>query len=128
MSHFSKIKTKLKDLTIIKKTLTDLKYSYTEGQNLQIDGYGSRTLGVDLAVRIGSGYEVGLKWNEAAGSYDLIADWYGVRTKPEKLMQNIMQRYAYHKVSSEIQKQGLMISEESRLKDGSLKLVVRQWS
>lgn len=127
MSHFSTIKTQFREVTTLRKAIKDLNFSLTEGDDIQILGYAHRTQRVDMAVSFPDGYDIGLSMNEQTGAYDIIADWYGVKTHPQDFLDKLTQRYAYHRVLEEAERQGLTISEDERLKDGSIRLVVRKW-
>lgn len=128
MSHFSKIKTQLTDIEMVKKALEDLGFSYTHNPDLHILGYANKQQQVDLSIRVGDGYEVGLKKNPVTEAYDIVADWYGVKMNPDYFINKLKQRYAYHKVLHEAEDRGLIVSENTQTKDGSLRLTLRQWS
>ena len=127
MSHFSLIKTQFQDLHLVKKALKDLNYRYSDGENLKIFGFDHQQTGVDLAIHLEQGYDIGLKKNQKTNQFDIVADWYGVKIKKEAFMQSLMQRYAYHKVLAEAEKQGFTISETHQETDGSIRMVLRQW-
>jgi Protein of unknown function (DUF1257) len=128
MSHFSRIKTRLQDLDIIQKALADLHFSVQIGTNLPIRGYNGQMYHADLTIQLTNGYDIGLKKNPKTDNYDVVADWYGIKQKPEEFMNQLQQRYAYHKVVLEAERRGLLISEDTKLTDGSIRLVVRQWA
>ncbi len=128
MSHFSLIKTKLKDIKIIQKAVADLGYSCSAGPDLEIRDYNDNLQTVDIAIKIGTGYEIGLKRNIKTESYDIVADWYGIKTTADTFLNGLKQRYAFHKIVKEAENNGLMISENTQLEDGSIKLIIRQWS
>ena len=50
MSHFTKIKTKIYDLEILKKSLTDLNLEFT-AENLEINGYNNQKASADLIIK-----------------------------------------------------------------------------
>lgn len=134
MSHFTTIKTRINDFEILKKSLKELGYSFQEG-NLQVKGYQGITEKVNLLVKMQGGYNIGFRKN-AQGTYDVIADWWGVRGVSEntfkqqiKSIENkILQQYAYEKVKKELLKRSMPIVEETTLEDNTIQLTVRVWS
>ena len=71
MSHFSKIKTTLKDLTLLKKALTDLSVNW-DTEVKQIRGYKDQTDFANLVIKQNNNYDIGFTWN--GFEYQLVAD------------------------------------------------------
>lgn len=124
MSHFTTIKTKIKDRDYLKKALEDMGYPYKEG-SLKITGFGGKEKQVELAIYPEEGYPIGFR--QKANEYEVVADWWGVKVDRNKLISNLTQRYAYHTVVQEAQNQGFNIVSEEKEKDGSLRVVVQRW-
>ena len=78
MSHFTKLdKAKVTDVDAFVAACAD--FGFTEvTRNVEIKDYAGRVEKVDVSVKTGRKYAVALKRN-SEGSYDLIADWWGVR-------------------------------------------------
>ena len=128
MSHFTMLKTQFRDLVILKKAINDLKFTFTEEKNLTILGYHHKQEAVDLAIHLKDGYDVGFKLNQQTDNYDVVADWYGVTVDPDTFVNQLKQQYAYHNVLHQVEQQGLLVGETTRMDDGSIKLVVRKWA
>jgi hypothetical protein len=62
----------------------------------------------------------------------VVADWWGVEMRTGisqvKFVNDLNQRYAYHKVLAEVRKRGFSVAEDETLEDHSIRLVVRKWS
>jgi hypothetical protein len=129
MSHFTKVQTKLSDLVCLRQALADLGYTSEEG-SVEVRGYRGARERADLVVRTGSAYDVGFR--KAGDVYELVADWWGVETgtglTQEQFVQRLTQRYAYHKVLTEVRKQGFTVATEETQGDQTIKVVVRKWS
>ena len=97
MSHFSKIKTKLYDRNILKKSLSDLKLEWTE-QNQQIVGYQKQTHDAEIIVKQSNNYDIGFKWNGV--EYELVTDlmFWAQPYSVDKFLNQINQRYAYNSI------------------------------
>lgn len=129
MSHFTRVKTQITDLDVLKRSLADLEYACAEGAVVR--GYQGKQEKAELVVRPGGDYDIGFV-READGAYALIADWWGVHQaiglKEPAFIGPVMQRYAYHKVLDTVRDQGFQLVQETHGKDATLKLTVRRWA
>jgi hypothetical protein len=133
VSHFTTVKTKIRDLTCLKRALEDLAYEFTEATEeelVRVRGYQGETTEAVLSVRASKTYDIGVKVTED-GTYEFIADWWGVETTrgvgEEEFIKKLTQRYSYHKVMEEIRKKGYTLEEEVN-EDDTIQLRVRSWS
>ncbi len=134
MSHFTSVKTKIKDLVCLVRALKDLGYAHTEAeeeQTVRVLGYQGQTTDAVVSIHASKTYDIGVKLT-ADGTYEFVADWWGVETTrgvtEEEFIQKLTQRYSYHKVMEEIQKRGFTIEEEKTEEDETIKVRVRTWS
>ena len=124
MSKFVKVKTELRDLTMIKQSLEDLKLSYTENA-VWTHLFGGFSGKVDVVVNA-SKISFGLRKNEQE-VYEVLAD--DMQMKPIRAtLQKVQQRYAYHKVIAETAKAGFDLVEEKVGTDQVIRLTVRRWN
>jgi len=106
MSHFSTLRTKITDVEILKTSLRDL------GINVQTDadvrGYNGQRIRADLVAVLEGDYDLGWSRN-SDGSYDLIADLWGVAKKHNQteLINSINQKYAVNKTLADVKQRGL---------------------
>ena len=130
MSHFTKINTKITDVECLKLALEDLGYTYREGK-VRVRGWRGLSEEVDLVVETGTPYNIGLR-KTPQGVYEIVADWWGVETRTgiaqARFLRELNQRYAYHKVLTEVKKQGFSVAEDEVTSDNTIRLVVRKWS
>ena len=127
MSHFSNIKTKIRNLDSLKSALNDLDVDWKAGSS-PIRGYKGQTRDAEVVVEQDNNYDFGFSWN--GSEYELVADlqyWQQPLTV-EGFLRKVTQRYAYHTVVNETSKQGFQISEEQKNEDGSIRLVVQRWN
>jgi Protein of unknown function (DUF1257) len=127
MSHFSNIKTQIRNLTSLKAALGDMEVDWQEGP-AKIRGYQGETRNAEVIIAQNNDYDIGFSWN--GREYELIADlqyWQQPLTV-EGFLRQVSQRYAFHTVVNETAKQGFQISEQQKNEDGSLRLVVQRWS
>ncbi len=127
MSHFSTIKTQIRNLTSLKSALNDLGIDWKEGPR-SVRGYRGQTSNAEVVVEQENNYDIGFSWN--GKEYELVADlqyWQQPLTV-DGFLKRVTQSYAYHTVVEETNKQGFAISEQQKNEDGSIRLVVQRWS
>lgn len=127
MSHFSQIKTQLRDLSSLQAALSDLGIEWQAGPQ-SVRGYQGQTRHAEVAIAQENGYDVGFGWN--GQEYELIADlqyWQQPWTV-NGFINRVTQRYAYHAVVAATSDRGFQVAEEQTNADGSLRLVVQRWS
>jgi hypothetical protein len=124
MSKFVRVQTALRDFTLIKKSLEDLKIGYQE--NVQYMHIWSGFKGkVPLLIKQNQ-VKFALRQTPDE-SYEVIGDDMQMATI-NKTMAQVQQRYAYHKVLTETAKAGFDLVEEKVGQDQVIRLTVRRWS
>ena len=73
MSHFSTIKTQLKEPKPLIKALNQLGYIVNQ-DNKFIKGFRGKYTAVDISMDLPQDTKVGFKWNNNSNSYELVAD------------------------------------------------------
>jgi hypothetical protein len=125
MSHFSRIRTQMKEKDLIKKALQDMGMTCEEGEDLQVAGFGAGKTRVDIKIPLKLSTDIGLRL--AGENYEIVADWYSVRGVNQKeFTQQINQRYAYHAARSKLETQGFNLVEEKVEETGQIRLVLRR--
>jgi hypothetical protein len=134
MSHFTKVKTELKNLLMLKQTLDDLNLNYVEADaenQIQIKGWNNEEEEVLMEIKTGGPYSIGVVKNNETNSYEFIADWWGVEMYLEKTQEEFVnqlsQKYAYNTVIEKIQAKGYDISTEEVDEENNLRIVLRKW-
>ncbi|NJN86695.1 MAG: DUF1257 domain-containing protein [Leptolyngbyaceae cyanobacterium SL_7_1] len=127
MSHFSQIKTQIRDLSSLQAALTDLGIRWKADAE-SVRGYRGQTRTAAVAIEQDNGYDIGFSWN--GQEYELVADlqYWQQPLSVEGFLSRITQRYAYHTVVTETTRQGFQVAEQERQADGSLRLVLQRWS
>ena len=129
MSHFSQIKTKLRNLSSLESALTDIGADWKSGPQ-PVRGYRGQTHTADLVIEQENGYDVGFSLNPETREYELVADlqYWLQPWSVDGFLNRISQRYAYHTVLNETGRQGFQIAEQQNNDDGSIRLVLQRWS
>jgi hypothetical protein len=127
MSHFSTVKTQIRNLDSLQSALTDLGIDWKPG-TATVRGYQGQTRNAEVVIEQSNDYDIGFSWN--GQEYELVADleYWQQPLSVNGFLKEVTQRYAYHTVKTETAKQGFQVAEEQKAEDGSLRLVVQRWS
>jgi len=125
MSHFSTIKTKLKNKPELIEALQLLQYDVQEDQEL-INPLDHQHEKVKVDVSIGD--DIGFRRN-SEGVYELVADIQTWRdpVPPKRFVDKVTQQYARMTVHNTVKDMGFQVEEEWEMDDGSIELVVNRW-
>lgn len=128
MSHFSQIKTKLRNLSSLQLALSDTGIRWQSGPKT-VRGYQGDTQTAEIVIEQDNGYDVGFKQNLETGNYELVADlqYWKQPLSVQGFLNKVTQRYAYHTVLNESVNQGFQVSEQATNQDGSIRLVLQRW-
>src|SRR6185503_17701782 len=108
------------------KGLSELVAAIVEGgfaheEAKQFEGEDGRVHPVDLVVRDQAGTAVGVKVDPKTGTATFVG--HDASGKGRALANRVAQRYAYSKITQELQRKGYQIAKEEKQKDGTIKLV-----
>ena len=125
MSHFSTIKTKIKNKPELIEALQLLQYDVQEDQEL-INPLNHQHEKVKVDVSIGN--DIGFRLNNN-GEYELVAD---IQTwkdpiPPKRFVEKVTQQYARMTVHNQVKEMGFKVEEEWEMDDNSIELVVTRW-
>jgi hypothetical protein len=123
MSHFTRVRTQLRNIETVKQALEDLGYAVTEGP---VRGYQGQLENADLVVNTGSSYDLGFR--KEGENVVMVADFWGLRINREQFVKQVSQRYAYLTVMEQAQSQGWQSVTEETQPDGSIRLVMQRWA
>ena len=128
MSHFSTIKTQLKEAEPLIKALKNLGFSVNE-EGKVIKGYRGMFSGVDLSKNLPSDTKVGFKWDNNSNAYELVTDLdlWKFEIPVERFISKVTQMYAYQTIISKTKEDGYQIVEQKNKNDGSIELVLTKW-
>ncbi|KRO93264.1 MAG: DUF1257 domain-containing protein [Prochlorococcaceae cyanobacterium MAG_34] len=129
MSHFSTIKTELRDRQSLLEALEDLGHGPRQG-SLMVRGYRGQTVEAQLAVAQANGADIGFRLNPETGSYELVTDLdlWNQPVPVERFLAQLNQRYALRSILAATAEEGFQVSEQAQQQDGSIELVVTRWA
>ena len=128
MSHFSTIKTQLKEADPLIKALNNLGYIINQEEKF-IKGFRGKFTAVDLSMNLPGDTKVGFKWDNNSKSYELVTDldMWKFELPVERFISKVTQMYAYHTIISKTKEDGYQIVEQKNQNDGSIELVLTKW-
>ena len=128
MSHFSTIKTQLKEAEPLIKALKNLGYIINQEEKF-VKGYRGKFTAVDISMNLPGDTKVGFKWDNNSNAYELVTDLdlWRVDIPVERFISKVTQMYAYQTIISKTKEDGYQIVEEKNTNDGSIELVLTKW-
>ncbi len=131
MSHFSRIRTTFRRREALIQCMQEL--GYTVETDTTITGYHGQH-NVDIAVKKSGRYCLGFVENPE-GTYDMVADWWGISGKGETKIaeelnhqaETIQKEYAKKIVLEQTAADGFDLVSETEENDGTVRIVVRRW-
>ena len=128
MSHFSTIKTQLKEAEPLIKALNNLGYNINNEEKF-VKGYRGQFTAVDISMDLSGDTKVGFKWNNNSNAYELVTDLdlWNFELPVERFISKVTQMYAYQTIISKTKEDGYQIVEQKNKNDGSIELVLTKW-
>ena len=125
MSHFSTIKTTIKNKPQLIEALELLQYDVDE--NIQLENpldHEHKQWQVDIAV----GDDIGFRLNKD-GVYELVTDLQTWKQPipPKRFIEKVTQQYARMTVHNTVKDLGFEVQEEWEMDDNSIELTVTRW-
>ena len=128
MSHFSTVKTELRDRESLLAALRDLGQEPSAGEK-PVRGYRGQTVTADLCCPQSEGGDIGFRWNSAEQHYELVTDLdlWKQSVPVERFLAQLTQRYALQSILRSSAEEGYQVAEQRQQADGSIELVVTRW-
>ncbi len=122
MSHFTEIKTQIKDIEALRSACQEL--GLTLLPNAEARGYYENKTKGDYVIKLIGPYDIAVN-RQTDGSFGLTADlWNGhVEKEVGQGYGKLLQLYGVHKATMEARKKGHLV-RRSQHKDGAIKLVI----
>lgn len=129
MSHFSTVKTELRDRGSLLAALSDLGHTPRQG-TLSVRGYRGQLETAELAIDQANGADIGFRLNADTGCYELVTDLdlWKQPVPVERFLAQLNQRYALRSILAATAEEGFQVAEQVNTQDGSIELVVTRWA
>jgi hypothetical protein len=122
MSHFTTIKTQIKDLEALRAACCELGLTLLEKTSAR--GYAGTTRQGDLVIRLKGPFDIAVNQQPDA-TFGLTTDWWNGHVEQEvgKDYGRLLQLYGVHKASREARRKGLSVLRQPQ-RNGSIKLIL----
>ena len=128
MSHFSTIKTQIKEAEPLIKALDNLGFTINQEEKF-VKGYRGKFTAVDISINLPGETKVGFKLDNTSNSYELVTDLdlWKFELPVERFISKVTQLYAYETIIYKTKENGYQIVEQKNQNDGSIELVLTKW-
>ena len=129
MSHFTCIKTKIKERPQLIEALEIMGHDIQENKQLVIDnpdhGEGHPEFVADVAIK----NDIGFRWNNNTKTYELVAelDTWDLDVPVNRFIDKLTQQYARMTLHGTVKEDGWQVAEEWEMDDNSIELTVTRW-
>ncbi len=122
MSHFTTIKTEIKDIDALRSAVEEL--GLTLQANAEARGYAGNLLKADHVIRLQGPYDVAVH-RQPTGTHGLTCDWWDGHVAREvgEKFGKLLQLYGVHKATREARRKGHLVQRRAQ-PNGSIKLVI----
>ena len=129
MSHFSTIKTHLKDKEVLVESLELLQYVVNVDQDLVIENPSHAEDHPVMNACVAVAPDIGFCWNEQTQSYDLYSEdqTWSLNVPPSRFIDKVTQQYARTTIHNTMKEDGWQIAEEWEMDDNSIELTLTRW-
>tara|TARA_B100000902_G_scaffold312938_1_gene303245 strand:- start:63 stop:446 length:384 start_codon:yes stop_codon:yes gene_type:complete len=126
MSHFSTIKTKIKDKSALLRALQVLGHNTDVDQKLEnpVDHKHD-----EVVVQVAVGKDIGFRLNPSTKTYELVTDLqtWDQPVPVERFLDKLSQQYAVETITEAAKKDNFHVTQQTTNIDGSIELVVERW-
>lgn len=131
MSHFSELKTNLKETRLLKKALQSMGFEIVEQEGgVEVRGYFGDSIKAEFKVLTKTHYDIGFIKDET-GNYQIVGDWEllpKVSSIDQTLFTNhVKQEYAKTAILETAKQQGYEVETVVDEETGNVEMVVTQW-
>ena len=130
MSHFTCIKTKIKERPYLIEALQVLGHEVEENKVLVINNPSHAeehpAFLADVAIR----NDIGFRWNKNRETYELVAelDTWDLDVPVQRFIDKLNQQYAVQTIVASTQEEGFVVEEKKVSNNGSIEIFVNRWN
>ena len=126
MSHFSTIKTKLKEKDVLLKALLTIGLPVDTNQELE-NPVGHEHAKVMCDITLGT--DIGFRLNTQTKTYELVTDiqTWNHPTPPNRMVEKITQEYAIELIAREVKRKGFEVERKNKDIENNIEIVATRW-
>ena len=129
MSHFTCIKTQIKERPYLIEALELLGHDVQENQELVITNPAHAEDHPVVHAEVAISNDIGFRYNEETQTYDLYSDHatWNLNVPVERFRDKVNQQYARMLLHGTVKEEGFTVQEEWEMDDNSIELTVTRW-
>ena len=129
MSHFTCIKTKIKERSYLVEALDIMGHDVQENQQLIINNPSHAEEHPNFLADVAIKNDIGFRWNKNTETYELVAelDTWDLDVPVSRFIDKLTQQYARMTLHGTVKEEGWQVEEEWEMDDNSLELTVTRW-
>ena len=129
MSHFTCIKTKIKERPYLVEALELMGHDVQENQQLVINNPAHAEEHPDFYAEVAIRNDIGFRLNKNTGNYELVAelDTWDLDVPVSRFIEKVTQQYARMTLHNTVKEEGFTVDEEWEMTDNSIELTVSRW-
>ena len=129
MSHFTTIKTKIKERPYLIEALELMGHDVQENQALVITNPDHAADHPVVLAEVAITNDIGFRWNSETDTYDLYSDHatWSLDVPPTRFVDKVTQQYARMTIHNTIKEEGFEVAEEWEMDDNSIELTGTRW-
>ena len=130
MSHFTCIKTKIKERPYLIEALELMGHDVQENKQLVINNPSHAEEHADFHAEVAIKNDIGFRWNKNTETYELVAelDTWDLDVPVQRFIDKLTQQYARTTLHNTGKEEGFQIAEEWEMTDNSIELTVTRWN
>ncbi len=129
MSHFTCIKTKIKDRSYLIEALELMGHDVEENKALVINNPSHAEEHPAFLADVAIKNDIGFRWNKNTETYELVAelDTWDLDVPVSRFIEKVTQQYAHRTLYGIVKEEGFEVAQESQMVDNSIELTVTRW-
>ena len=129
MSHFTCIKTKIKERPYLIEALELMGHGVEENKALVINNPSHAEEHPEFHAEVAIRNDIGFRWNKNTETYELVAelDTWDLDVPVNRFIEKLTQQYARMTLYGTVKEEGFVVDEEWEMTDNSIELTVTRW-
>ena len=129
MSHFTCIKTQIKDRPNLIEALQLLGHDIEENKVLVVNNSAHADEHPEFFAEVAIRNDIGFRWNKNTENYELVAelDTWDLDVPVSRFNDKVTQQYARATLYNVVKEEGFQVEEEWEMDDNSIELTVSRW-
>ena len=129
MSHFTCIKTKIKERPYLIEALELMGHGVEENKALVINNPSHAEEHPEFHAEVAIRNDIGFRWNKNTETYELVAelDTWDLDVPVNRFIEKLTQQYAKVTIEAATEEKGFTVESESTKINNDIELVVTRW-